>query len=202
MSKFLFEELAFSDKYNQSAPKRMILGISLFVCLLLIGYLVDLRNLQHNLFEQRDKNAVIQHQLTQLEQQTADISLQRTQLKQLQLQFNSLHQEMPVNSNSQLLINHILQAAQASSVQLSSIKPQALQQQDFYEILPINVTATGNYPQFIDFIKLLNQLNVLMTFPDFTLTHTNPRLSTAMDSAPSNSDKLMMNMTINVYLSR
>ena len=89
-----------------------------------------------------------------------------------------------------------MQAGTASGIQVNMIKPQSLLQQNFYNILPIQITVTGNYPQLSQFIKLLNQLKMLMTFPEFSLTHANATLSTAMDSEPSNFDKLILTMTI------
>lgn len=201
MTKFLFEELAFSDNYRQTSTRRIMLAIIVFAGIIAIGYLFDLHRLQLNYFSQHQQYILLQQQFSKIQQQTSDLNSARIELTKLQATFNSIHQDMVTSDNSQTLVNNILQAATTSGIQVNMIKPQTLLQQNFYSVLPIQITVTGNYPQLSDFIKLLNQLKMLMTFPEFTLTHANANLSTAMDSAPNNSDKLILTMTINVYLS-
>jgi type IV pilus assembly protein PilO len=198
MSKFLFEELAFSGNYRRSPGKKILLALMIFSGIIVIGYLADLHRLQLNFLTQRQHNMFLQQQFSDIQKQTADLNRSRSELNQLETTFNALHQEMPTSTNNQTLIDNILQAGTASGIRINMIKPQPLLQQNFYKILPIQITVTGNYPQLSEFIKLLNQLKILMTFPEFTLIHANSNLSTAMDSAAVNSDKLILNMKINI----
>lgn len=202
MTKFLFEELAFSDNYRRSPSKSIMLAIMFFSGIMVLGYLIDLRSLQVNFFAQRHHYLLLQQQLSDMQHQTVNLSNAHVELGKLQATYNILNKSMATNTNSQILLKNILQAGTISGIQINMIKPQPILQQNFYSILPITLTITGNYPQLTEFIKLLNQLQILMTFPDFTLTHTNTHLSTAMNSAPNNSDKLVLNMTLNVFLSR
>ncbi len=201
MTKFLFEELAFSDNYRRSPMKRNILAMMIFVGIIALGYFFDLRKLQINFFTQRQHYKLLQQQFSDIQQQTSNLANARTELDKLQTTFHTLN-SMAASTNSQSIVKNILQAGAASGIQINMIKPQSFLQQNFYSILPIELTVTGNYPQLNEFIKLLNQLQNLMTFPDFTLTHANANLSTAMNSTPNNSDKLVLNMTINVVLLR
>lgn len=199
MTKFLFEELAFSDNYRRSPLKRNILAMMIFLGIISLGYFFDLHKLQINFFTQSHHYKLLQQQFSDIQEQTSNVDNARNDLDKLQTTFNTLN-NVAASANSQVIVKNILQAGTASGIQINMIKPQSLQQQNFYSILPIQLTVTGNYPQLNKFIKLLNQLQSLMTFPEFTLTHTNANLSTAMDSTPNNSDKLVLNMTLNVVL--
>ncbi len=200
MSKFLFEAVAFSDNHKESAVKKMIYAGIIFLSIFMIGYWYDIRALQKELITERNSHQQLQQQIDQLTQQTAAFNQQRSDLLQLQKQSNDLHQQISTDTDNQSIINTILQAGQSAGIQFNSIKPQTLNKQSFYSILPIEITITGNYPQLINFMNLLSQMKTLMTIPEFNLSHANAALSTAMDSTPTNADKLVMSMTINVYI--
>lgn len=200
MSKFIFEAVAFSNKQNEVKLKKAIYIIFIFLIILIIGYWFDIRELQKNLFEQLHTHHQLQLDINQFAQQNAQLNKQQAQFTQLQQQFNNLHQTLAPNTNSQPLINAILQTGQVAGIQINSAKPQQPIKQALYTILPLQISLTGNYPQLINFINLLGQLNTSMTIPEFNLTHANTALSTAMDSTPKNADKLILNMTLNIYL--
>ena len=102
MTKFLFEELAFSDNYRRSPTRRILLAIIVFSGIIAIGYLFDLRSLQLNFFSQHQQYMSLQQQYSKVQQQTSDLNSARAELNTLQATFNSLHQDMPTSANSQI----------------------------------------------------------------------------------------------------
>lgn len=102
-------------------------------------------------------------------------------------------------SAQQKVFGQIAQAATSAGLAINSFKPLPENNVDFMHVTPIQVTVTGGYFQLIDFIDMLNKLNLLVTFPDFTITHTNSNLSTGMNNTAGKTDQLTMSLKLNLY---
>jgi type IV pilus assembly protein PilO len=185
---------------NRYRRNKVILTVLILIGILGCGYFATLRPLVTRWLEQEKHYATLQLELQQKQQASQPWQTQQATGATLQQALSSLLQKMPEQNNTQDLLTSLAKAGTDNGLIVNLVKPLPPQAHDVYSVLPLQLTVTGTYPQIVAFINQITHFNNIMTFPQFTITHANPLLSTAMNNAPGKADNLLLSMTVMLYI--
>jgi type IV pilus assembly protein PilO len=102
--------------------------------------------------------------------------------------FASMLEQLPRKSEVPELLVDVTRTGLINGLEFELFQPQGERPVDFYAELPIQMTVTGNYHQFGEFVSGLATLPRIVTVHDLNLGPLN-----------ENSGKMTMNLTAKTY---
>jgi type IV pilus assembly protein PilO len=94
----------------------------------------------------------------------------KAQMVEMERSFDALLQKLPKQAEIGELLQDISQTGIRSGLEFELFKPGADSPKDFYIEIPINITVTGSYHEFGDFVSGLSELSRIVTVHDVALT--------------------------------
>jgi len=112
----------------------------------------------------------------------------KKQMKEMRVVFASMLQQLPRKSEVADLLVDISRSGLVNGLEFELFKPEGENPIDFYAELPIQITVTGNFHQFGEFVSAVAALPRIVTMHNLTL------VPLAKDSG-----KMSMNITAKTY---
>jgi len=141
----------------------------LAMLILFLGYYFDISNLLDRYNDLQDEQDKLKTSFEEKQQQAALIDEYRDQMKQMRTRFGTLLKQLPEDTEVPGLVEDVSRQALSSGLELSSIKLQPEQQQDFYAELPMEISVKGGYHQLATFVSNVAALSRIVTLHDFSL---------------------------------
>jgi len=118
----------------------------------------------------------------------ANLDAYKAQLAEMERSFGAMLQKLPEDLQIDSLIIDVSQAGLRSGLEFDLIKPGKEAEQEFYVAFPINITVTGRFHEFGDFVSGLSELDRIVSVHDVNLT-----------SSGKGSNKLVMTLVAKTY---
>ncbi|HEC59763.1 MAG TPA: pilus assembly protein PilO, partial [Methylophaga sp.] len=112
----------------------------------------------------------------------------KEQLAEMRVMFSSMLEQLPKKSEVPDLLVDITRTGLINGLEFELFKPEGEKPVDFYAELPIQMTVTGNYHQFGEFVSGVAALPRIVTLHDISMG--------PMNAATGN---MTMNLTAKTY---
>ncbi|MCD6048082.1 MAG: fimbrial protein [Gammaproteobacteria bacterium] len=137
---------------------------------------------------------------------TADIpkavlqTQQTQQLNKLSLSIKEYHRSLPKPEHLSHILENLTKIAANNQLSLILLKPEAVQQEEFYAKIPIQIEVVGNYFQLDNFFKDIAKLDYYIYFNKLAITLANGKADSAKaEGKPLPVDALKAKMTAELY---
>lgn len=156
----------------------IVIRRALIVCIglvtIFIGYLVDLGDSisTWNTVKQERINA--EQKYSTIHHQAVNLDAYRKQVTEVRATLDFLTQQLPRHNEEAQLLEEISQQAAGTGLQFRSIKPLEREYKGFYVEQPVELSFTGTYNSFGEFVSNISNLPRIVTLHDFSLKDEAP----------------------------
>ena len=145
--------------------------IVLGICLALLGggFYLDTRNQITELEKQQRTEIDLRQTFETKQAKAANLEPLKQLLAEMKQSLGEQLRLLPNKTEIEGLLVDISQAGLASGLEFELFKPEREQPAEFYAIQPINITVTGSYHEFGEFISAVAALPRIVTQHDITI---------------------------------
>lgn len=181
-------ELDFNESGEWPTPIKIVAAI--LICLLVWagGYYFILKDKQAELTKLEQKEVELK-QIFEIKQAKAvNLEAYKEQLAEMRVMFSSMLEQLPKKSEVPDLLVDITRTGLINGLEFELFKPEGERPVDFYAELPIQMTVTGTYHQFGEFVSGVAALPRIVTLHDISMGPMNQATG-----------KMTMNITAKTY---
>jgi type IV pilus assembly protein PilO len=173
----------------------ILIGIGFFT--LALGYLFFIRPRCLYLNSIEKQHSDLKSRYHSAYQQASRLSIYEKQLGDMQKSVDKANQQFILVNEIPQWINTIAKLAIANNVKMHAIKPKQKMTKDFYWIMPVSISATGDYSHLVLFIRQIESLPKTIVFGDLTIAQLNDN-----KNDDSGTKLLAMDALITVYITK
>lgn len=181
-------ELDFNESGEWPLPIKVI--AILLICAVIWGsgyyFLIKDKKVQLESLEQ--KEVELKKSFEAKQAKAVNLEAYKEQLAEMKVMFASMLEQLPKKSEVPELLVDVTRTGLINGLEFELFQPQGERPIDFYAELPIQMTVTGNYHQFGEFVSGLALLPRIVTVHDLTLGGLN-----------ATTGKMTMNLTAKTY---
>lgn len=181
-------ELDFNESGEWPLPIKVI--SILLICLVMwgAGYYFLLKDKKVELESLEQKEVELKKTFETKQAKAVNLEAYKAQLAEMKVMFASMLEQLPRKSEVPELLVDVTRTGLINGLEFELFQPQGERPIDFYAELPIQMTVTGNYHQFGQFVSGLASLPRIVTVHDLKL-------------GPLSEDtgKMTMNLTAKTY---
>ena len=163
-------ELEYDNIGNWPGFLRALVIVVACMVVLMLGYLLYLGDKVDALSSASSKMETLSQSFVTTQHQVANLEVYKKEVKIVQEQLDKMTEQLPQSNEESGLLRDISQQAVSSGLQIISIKPDISINKGFYEENPIELTLTGNYSNFGDFVSNISDMARIVTLHGFTIT--------------------------------
>jgi type IV pilus assembly protein PilO len=181
-------ELDFNESGEWPLPIKVISIV--LICLVMwgAGYYFLLKDKKVELESLEQKEVELKKTFETKQAKAVNLEAYKEQLAEMKVMFASMLEQLPRKSEVPELLVDVTRTGLINGLEFELFQPQGERPIDFYAELPIQMTVTGNYHQFGQFVSGLASLPRIVTVHDLKL-------------GPLSEDtgKMTMNLTAKTY---
>lgn len=162
-------ELDFNESGEWPLPIKII--SILLVCLLVwgAGYYFIIKDKQVELEALNQKEVQLKASFEKKQAKAVNLEAYKAQLAEMKVMFSSMLEQLPRGSEVPDLLVDITRTGLINGLEFELFKPQGERPVDFYAELPIQMTVSGTYHQFGQFVSGVAALPRIVTIHDLSL---------------------------------
>jgi len=173
---------------------RALLVLAICAAVLGAGYYFIVQHQIVALDQVRGSEAELKLTFEAKQRKAANLGPLKQQLAEMKQSFGAMLRLLPNKTEIEGLLVDISQAGLAAGLEFELFKPQVEQPAEFYAVQPINITVTGTYNEFGEFISAVAALPRIVTQHDLKFA---PQASDT--SAGSGATPLRLTMVAKTY---
>lgn len=181
-------ELDFNESGEWPLPVKIIAILLICAAIWGAGYYFLLKDKKVELESLEQKEVELKKTFEAKQAKAANLEAYKEQLAEMKVMFASMLEQLPKKSEVPELLVDVTRTGLINGLEFELFQPQGERPIDFYAELPIQMTVTGNYHQFGEFISGLALLPRIVTVHDLKLGALN-----------DNTGKMTMNLTAKTY---
>ncbi len=178
--------------FNESGEWPLVVKIIavLLVCAVVWGggYYFILKDKQAELKTLEQKEAQLKQEFETKQAKAVNLEAYKEQLAEMRVMFASMLEQLPKKSEVPELLVDVTRTGLINGLEFELFQPQGERPVDFYAELPIQMTVTGNYHQFGEFVSGLAALPRIVTMHDISMGPLNEKTG-----------NMTMNLTAKTY---
>jgi type IV pilus assembly protein PilO len=178
--------------FNESGEWPLVVKIIavLLVCAVVWGggYYFILKDKQAELKTLEQKEVQLKQEFETKQAKAVNLEAYKEQLAEMRVMFASMLEQLPKKSEVPELLVDVTRTGLINGLEFELFQPQGERPIDFYAELPIQMTVTGNYHQFGEFVSGLAALPRIVTMHDISMGPLNDKTG-----------KMTMNLTAKTY---
>ncbi len=178
-------ELDFNESGEWPFIIKMIAIILLCSVVWGAGYYFIINDKKIELASLERKEIQLKQSFVKKQAKAVNLEAYKEQMKEMKVTFSSMLQQLPRKNEVADLLIDISSSGLVNGLVFNLFKPGGERPVDFYAELPIQMTVTGTYHQFGEFVSAIAALPRIVTMHNLTLT---PR-----------GNKMTMNITAKTY---
>ncbi|MTI62815.1 type 4a pilus biogenesis protein PilO [Methylophaga sp.] len=178
--------------FNESGEWPLVVK---FIAILLIcavvwggGYYFIIKDKQVQLKSLEQKEVQLKKEFETKQAKAVNLEAYKEQLAEMRVMFASMLEQLPKKSEVPELLVDVTRTGLINGLEFELFQPQGERPIDFYAELPIQMTVTGDYHQFGEFVSGLAALPRIVTMHDFSMGPLNEQTG-----------KMTMNLTAKTY---
>jgi type IV pilus assembly protein PilO len=181
-------DLDFNESGEWPVPVKII--AILLICLAIwgAGYYFLLKDRKVELETLEQKEVELKKTFETKQAKAVNLEAYREQLAEMKVMFASMLEQLPRKSEVPELLVDVTRTGLINGLEFELFQPQGERPIDFYAELPIQMTVTGNYHQFGQFVSGLAALPRIVTVHDLKL-----------GPLSQETGKMTMNLTAKTY---
>jgi type IV pilus assembly protein PilO len=152
------------------------------------GYYFLLKDKQVELESLEQKEVELKQTFETKQAKAVNLEAYKEQLAEMRVMFASMLEQLPKKSEVPELLVDVTRTGLINGLEFELFQPQGERAIDFYAELPIQMTVTGNYHQFGEFVSGLASLPRIVTVHDMKLGPLSDKTG-----------KMTMNLTAKTY---
>jgi type IV pilus assembly protein PilO len=181
-------ELDFNESGEWPTPIKIIAAVLICLVVWAGGYYFILKDKQAELTKLEQKEVELK-QIFEIKQAKAvNLEAYKEQLAEMRVMFSSMLEQLPKKSEVPDLLVDITRTGLINGLEFELFKPEGERPVDFYAELPIQMTVTGTYHQFGEFVSGVAALPRIVTLHDISMGPMNQATG-----------KMTMNITAKTY---
>ena len=169
-------ELDLNNIGSWPAPVKVLVGALVMVLVLVLGYNLQLRDLDDLLEQARAGEASLKAQFSSKAQLAANLEPYTEQMKAMEEAFGVLLRQLPGDTEVPGLLEDISRTGLGSGLAFEEIKLLPEVARPFYIELPIQIAVTGDYHDLATFVSGVAGLSRIVTLHDFSIEPASPGL--------------------------
>jgi type IV pilus assembly protein PilO len=167
-------------EFNESGEWPFI--IKMFAILLLCaavwgaGYYFIINDKKIELASLEQKEVSLKKQFEVKQAKAVNLEAYKEQMEEMKVTFSSMLQQLPRKSEVADLLVDISRSGLVNGLVFDLFKPDGERPVDFYAELPIQMSVTGTYHQFGEFVSAIAALPRIVTLHNLTLTPSGSKM--------------------------
>ncbi len=153
--------------FNESGEWPLVVKIVavLLVCAVVWGggYYFIIKDKQAELKTLEQKEVQLKQEFETKQAKAVNLEAYKEQLAEMRVMFASMLEQLPKKSEVPELLVDVTRTGLINGLEFELFQPQGERPVDFYAELPIQMTVTGNYHQFGEFLSGLAALSCIVT---------------------------------------
>ncbi len=141
------------------------------------GYYFIINDKKIELASLEQKEVTLKKQFETKQAKAVNLEAYKEQMKEMKVTFSSMLQQLPRKSEVADLLIDISRSGLVNGLVFNLFKPSGERPVDFYAELPIQMTVTGTYHQFGEFVSAIAALPRIVTLHNLTLTPTGSKMT-------------------------
>lgn len=174
-----------------TGPLSVKIAVAVFACAFVCGLIWWLMVLptQERLSSLQRQEISLKQAFEEEQARVANLEAYRAQLDEMRESLVSLLRQLPNKTDVESLLIDLSQASVASGLRVEYLKPRGETPQEFYAEYPIDLSVTGDFHAFGQFVSSLAALSRIVTLSDIRIAPENEE----------NSAVLKMQLTATTY---
>jgi type IV pilus assembly protein PilO len=181
-------ELDFNESGEWPLPIKVISILLICAAIWGAGYYFLLKDRKVELETLEQKEVELKKTFETKQAKAVNLEAYREQLAEMKVMFASMLEQLPRKSEVPELLVDVTRTGLINGLEFELFQPQGERPIDFYAELPIQMTVTGNYHQFGQFVSGLAALPRIVTVHDLKL-----------GPLSQETGKMTMNLTAKTY---
>jgi type IV pilus assembly protein PilO len=181
-------ELDFNESGEWPLPIKVISILLICAAIWGAGYYFLLKDKKVELEALEQKEVELKKTFEVKQAKAVNLEAYKEQLAEMKVMFASMLEQLPKKSEVPELLVDVTRTGLINGLEFELFQPQGERPIDFYAELPIQMTVTGNYHQFGEFVSGLALLPRIVTVHDLKLGALNDKTG-----------KMTMNLTAKTY---
>jgi type IV pilus assembly protein PilO len=181
-------ELDFNESGEWPLPVKIIAILLICAVIWGAGYYFLLKDKQTQLESLEQKEVELKKTFETKQAKAVNLEAYKEQLAEMKVMFASMLEQLPKKSEVPELLVDVTRTGLINGLEFELFQPQGERPIDFYAELPIQMTVTGNYHQFGEFVSGLASLPRIVTLHDIKL-----------GPLTTSNGKMTMNLTAKTY---
>ncbi|SFK26211.1 type 4a pilus biogenesis protein PilO [Methylophaga sulfidovorans] len=181
-------ELDFNESGEWPTPIKIIAAVLICIVVWAGGYYFLLKDKQAELTKLEQKEVELKQVFEIKQAKAVNLEAYKEQLAEMRVMFSSMLEQLPKKSEVPDLLVDITRTGLINGLEFELFKPEGERPVDFYAELPIQMTVTGTYHQFGEFVSGVAALPRIVTLHDISMGPMNPATG-----------KMTMNITAKTY---
>ena len=183
-------------------PIRALVILLLCAAVLGAGYYFDTQNQLVKLNKEKEAEIDLRKQFENKQAQAASLEPLKRQLREMNESFGALLRLLPNRTEIEGLLVDISKSGLAAGLEFEVFRPTPEEPADFYAIQPIQITVTGDYHKFGEFISAVAALPRIVTVHDINISPvsaTGPAARPVADTGQPQQRRLSMGIVAKTY---
>ncbi|MGB5261710.1 MAG: type 4a pilus biogenesis protein PilO [Gammaproteobacteria bacterium] len=182
-------ELDLTNVARWPAAAKAVVILFLMGCVIFLGYWFHSKDQLVALEDVERKEQELKKVFEKKAKQAVNLEAYENQLAEMSESFGAMLRQLPNKTEVADLLVDVSQTGLASGLEFELFKPQAEVPREFYAELPINISVTGDYHEFGDFVSGVAALPRIVTLHNVSINR----------KKNSKTGTLVMNLTAKTY---
>lgn len=168
-------ELDFNESGEWPLPIKIIAILLLCALVWGAGYYFLIKDKQTELESLEQKEVQLKKEFENKQAKAVNLDAYKEQLAEMKVMFSSMLEQLPKKSEVPELLVDITRTGLINGLEFELFKPGGERPIDFYAELPIQMTVTGNYHQFGEFVSGVADLPRIVTLHNIKMGPLNEK---------------------------